>query len=115
MDRGNVFSGGAFRATLYATFAMIAVFLTTAIIGYRYLQEEQLGQSRVRLQPVIEMFQYAYDSGGDAAVRAHLAKLSATPVSAANVLSARALGGLYRRPLQAGDPPAKLAQTRAGH
>jgi len=95
MDRGNVFSAGAFRATLRATFAMIAVFLTTAIIGYRYLQEKQLGQSRARLQPVIEMFQYAYDTGGDAAVRAHLAKLSATPVSAAKVLSARAPSGEY--------------------
>lgn len=93
MDRGNVFSGGAFRATLYATFAMIAVFFTTAIIGYRYLQEEQLAQSRDRLQPVIEMFQYAYDTGGDAAVREHLAKLSDATVSAAKVLSVRAPTG----------------------
>ncbi len=76
MDRGNIFSGGAFRVTVYATLILAIVFLLTAVSGYVYLQDEQFEQSRDRGKPVIELFQQIYADGGDAAVLAHLAQVS---------------------------------------
>ena len=72
MDRGNVFSGGAFRVTVYATLVLAIVFVATAIAGYRYLQQEQYEQARTRTAPVIDMYRDIQARGGDAAVEAHL-------------------------------------------
>ncbi|UOA28645.1 HAMP domain-containing sensor histidine kinase [Pseudosulfitobacter sp. DSM 107133] len=85
MDRGNVFSGGAFRVTVYATLVLAIVFVLTAVAGYRYLQEEQYGQVRARAEPVIGMYRSIYSQGGDAAVAAYLGKTA----SRAEVLSVR--------------------------
>ncbi|MGB3243053.1 MAG: HAMP domain-containing sensor histidine kinase [Sulfitobacter sp.] len=70
MDRGNIFSGGAFRVTLYATLVLIAVCTITAVFGYRYIQEAQLAQLRDRLQFVTEALEETYDqSGSDALIQ----------------------------------------------
>ena len=68
MDRGNIFSGGAFRVTVYATSTLLTVFVLTGIVGYRYLQQAQYEHARNWAQPVIGMFQNLYAEGGDAAV-----------------------------------------------
>jgi signal transduction histidine kinase len=85
MDRGNVFSGGAFRVTVYATLLLAVVFVLTAIAGYRYLQDEQYEQVRARAEPVIGAYRSIHDQGGDAAVAAHLSETA----SRAEVLSVR--------------------------
>lgn len=89
MDRGNVFSGGAFRVTVYATLVLAIVFVATAIAGYRYLQEEQYEQARARTAPVIEMYRDIQARGGDAAVAAHLREMAAPLGPVERVLSVR--------------------------
>jgi len=54
MDRGNVFSGGAFRVTLYATAVLVVLCSVIAFVGYRYIQDEQLLQLRTFLSPTAE-------------------------------------------------------------
>lgn len=93
MDRGNVFSGGAFRVTVYATLVLAIVFVATAIAGYRYLQEEQYEQARARTAPVVEMYRDIQARGGDAAVVTHLRGMAARVGPVERVLSVRDEGG----------------------
>tara|TARA_R110002033_G_scaffold5947_6_gene24388 strand:+ start:4230 stop:5591 length:1362 start_codon:yes stop_codon:yes gene_type:complete len=93
MDRGNVFSGGAFRVTVYATLVLAIVFVATAIAGYTYLQDEQYEQVRARAAPVIEMYRDIEARGGDAAVTAHLDETAGLAGTIDRLLSVRDASG----------------------
>ena len=87
MDRGSILSGGAFRVTVYATAVLALVFLLTAMLGYRYLQQEQYEQSQDRIQPIITMFQNLYEQGGDQAVAEHISRIKEAGGHANNLLT----------------------------
>lgn len=87
MDRGNIFSGGAFRVTVYATSTLLTVFLLTGIVGYRYLQQAQYEHARNWAQPVIGMFQNLYAQGGDAAVAERVQHMAEWQDPASRLLS----------------------------
>jgi len=66
MDRGNIFSGGAFRVTVYATTVLVALCITVAFAGYRYIQNEQINQLRGFLAPIGTALHTIQQGEGDA-------------------------------------------------
>ncbi len=77
MLRGNVFSGAAFRVTLYATAILVAVTVAMATYGYRTIQTELYGQIQGQVGTLVETLRTAHQDGGDEGLAARAKGLAA--------------------------------------
>lgn len=68
MDRVNIFSGGAFRVTLYATSILVFVTVAMAAVGYRSIQAELYQQIREQIGAIVTALQTIQQTKGDAAL-----------------------------------------------
>jgi hypothetical protein len=64
MDRGNIFSGASFRATLYGVVAFLAILTLTAVLAILYIERELKTDIQSQLETTISTIQALHEERG---------------------------------------------------
>ena len=65
MDRGNVFSGSSFRATLYGAVAFLVVLGISGILAIAFVERQLLAEIRTQVEESIDGLQLDYEAAPD--------------------------------------------------
>ena len=69
MDRGNIFSGSSFRATLYGVVAFLAILTLTAVLAILYIERELKTDIQSQLEAAISTIQALHEEQGTDGLR----------------------------------------------
>lgn len=68
MDRGNIFSGSSFRATLYGTLVFLAIMASAGLLAHRYIERQLTEDLRSQIEAGVVPFESVYREAGPEAL-----------------------------------------------
>ncbi|MYM54457.1 sensor histidine kinase [Thalassovita mangrovi] len=93
MDRGSVFSGGSFRATLYGTLVFILTLAVVGVLANHYIKTQLRAEIRMQVEATIADLQSIHDIDGPDALMAAVANISPLYARAHLVVALRDAAG----------------------